>query len=876
MDEDDMDELPEMVELPEDEEPDVIDTPDGGAIVKLDDDQPERSEDFYANLAETMPESELSAMAADYLDLIGKDREARKKRDEQYEEGIRRTGLGDDAPGGAQFEGATRVVHPMLTEACVDFAARAIKDLFPPQGPVKDFIPGDPTIEKLKKAKRKTDFMNWQLTVQATEFRAELEQLLTQVPLGGAQYMKVTWNEARNRPEFLFVAIDDMYLPFSATNFYSAQRKTHVQYLTQLEFTQRVKRGMYRDVDLTPVTLEPDFSAAEKANNKIEGRTETSYNEDGLRTVYEIYVIADIEDDGEALPYIISVDKVTSKVLSIYRNWDDLDEAQEELQWFVEFPFVPWRGAYPIGLPHMVGGISAAATGALRALLDSAHISNSQTMLKLKGGSKGGQSLEIQPTQVMEIEGGLAADDIRKLIMPLPYNQPSPVLFSLLGFLVDAGKGVIRTSMEDIADGNANAPVGTTLAKIEQGMVVFSAIHARMHNSMQKMLGILHRLNAMYLDDEDIKEEIGEQLATREDFEGPLDVVPVSDPNIFSEAQRFAQVQAVAQRAAALPQLYDQRAVEERILETLKIPNAQKLLLPPTTPKEQNAVNENLSASLGRPVVAFPAQDHIAHLKTHLAYMMNPALGMSPLIAPAYLPLMLNHLKEHIALWYVSSVLELAEEVAGEDVTEQMKELKTPEARQAFDRMLAEASLSVTEQAPEVFASLPPVIQQVQQMIQQLQQPGMPQDPRLALEQQKMQLQQQDSQQRAQIEGQKMQANMQMEQVKMQANMQLEQAKMQADVQRDQQRAQLEGQKMQADGLLEQQRMQLEAAKAQIDMQLEQMRQDREDQRKKADLDARMAMNLQDNQTAMQLAAAEIASGERFGVSTGTGINPQP
>ena len=876
MDEDDMDELPEMVELPEDEEPDVIDTPDGGAIVKLDDDQPERSEDFYANLAETMAESELSTMAADYLDLIGKDREARKKRDEQYEEGIRRTGLGDDAPGGAQFEGATRVVHPMLTEACVDFAARAIKELFPPQGPVKDFIPGDPTIEKLKKAKRKTDFMNWQLTVQATEFRAELEQLLTQVPLGGAQYMKVTWNEARNRPEFLFVAIDDMYLPFSATNFYSAQRKTHVQYLTQLEFTQRVKRGMYRDVDLTPVTLEPDFSAAEKANNKIEGRTETSYNEDGLRTVYEIYVIADIEDDGEALPYIISVDKVTSKVLSIYRNWDELDEAQEELQWFVEFPFVPWRGAYPIGLPHMVGGISAAATGALRALLDSAHISNSQTMLKLKGGSKGGQSLEIQPTQVMEIEGGLAADDIRKLIMPLPYNQPSPVLFSLLGFLVDAGKGVIRTSMEDIADGNANAPVGTTLAKIEQGMVVFSAIHARMHNSMQKMLGILHRLNAMYLDDEDIKEEIGEQLATREDFEGPLDVVPVSDPNIFSEAQRFAQVQAVAQRAAALPQLYDQRAVEERILETLKIPNAQKLLLPPTTPKEQNAVNENLSASLGRPVVAFPAQDHIAHLKTHLAYMMNPALGMSPLIAPAYLPLMLNHLKEHIALWYVSSVLELAEEVAGEDVTEQMKELKTPEARQAFDRMLAEASLSVTEQAPEVFASLPPVIQQVQQMIQQLQQPGMPQDPRLALEQQKMQLQQQDSQQRAQIEGQKMQANMQMEQVKMQANMQLEQAKMQADVQRDQQRAQLEGQKMQADGLLEQQRMQLEAAKAQIDMQLEQMRQDREDQRKKADLDARMAMNLQDNQTAMQLAAAEIASGERFGVSTGTGINPQP
>ena len=845
----DEDELPEaeMVELPEDEEGDVVDTEDGGAIVKLGGEEEERSDDFYANLAETMPESELSSMAADYLDLIGKDKEARKKRDEQYEEGLRRTGLGDDAPGGAQFQGATKVVHPMLTEACVDFAARAIKELFPPQGPVKDFIPGDPTVDKLKKAKRKTTFMNWQLTVQSPEFRAELEQLLTQVPLGGAQYMKVTWNEARNRPEFLFVAIDDMYLPFAATNFYSAQRKTHVQYLTQLEYTQRVKRGMYRDVDLTPVTLEPDFSLAEKANNKIEGRNETSYNEDGLRTVYEIYVVADIEEDGEALPYIVSVDKATSKVLAIYRNWDELDEGKEELNWFVEFPFVPWRGAYPIGLPHMVGGISAAATGALRALLDSAHISNSQTMLKLKGGSKGGQSLEIQPTQVMEIEGGLAADDIRKLIMPLPYSPPNPVLFQLLGFLVDAGKSVIRTSMENIADGNPNAPVGTTLANLEQGMVVFSAIHARMHNSMAKMLGILHRLNAMYLEDQDIKEELGEQLATREDFEGPLDVVPVSDPNIFSEAQRFAQVQAVAQRAAALPQLYDQRAVEERILDTLKIPNPDKLLLPPTTPKEQNAVNENATASMGRPIVAFPAQDHIAHLKTHLAYMMNPALGQNSLIAPVYLPIMLNHLKEHIALWYVSSVLELAEEVAGEDITETMKNLKDPEARQAFDRMLAEASQSVTEEANNVFASLPPVIQQVQQIIQQYQQPGMPQDPRIAVEQQKLQAQQQRDQQQLQLEGQKMQGQMQ-----------------------------LEGQKMAAQAQQDQAEAQLEAQKLQIEAQLEQMKQDREDARKKAELDARMAMNMQDNQTAMQLAAAEMASGERFDVSTGTGINPQP
>jgi len=860
MDEDENILTGEIIELPDDEDDSVIDTEDGGAIVRMDDGEGDaRSDDFYANLAETMSESELSEIARTYLDVVGKDKQARKKRDEQYEEGLRRTGLGDDAPGGAQFQGATKVVHPMLTEACVDFSARAIKELFPPQGPVKDFIPGEPSGDKVKKAKRKTDFMNWQLTTQSPEFRAELEQLLTQVPLGGAQYMKVTWNEPRNRPDFLFVAIDDMYLPFAATNFYSAQRKTHVQYLTQLDYQRRVKQGMYRDVDLAPVSMEPEFSKAEKANMKIEGRDESSYNEDGLRTVYEIYVISDIEGD-EALPYIITVDKTTSKVLSIYRNWDELDDAQEELQWFVEFPFVPWRGAYPIGLPHMVGGLSAAATGALRALLDAAHISNSQTMLKLKGGSKGGQSLEIQPTQVMEIEGGMAADDIRKLIMPLPYSPPNPVLFSLLGFLVDAGKGVIRTTMEDIADGNPNAPVGTTLAKLEQGMVVFSAIHARMHNSMAKLLGILHRLNAMYLNDEDIEDEVGEELATRQDFEGPLDVVPVSDPNIFSEAQRFAQVQAVAQRSAALPQLYNQRKVEERILETLKIPNAKDLLNPALEPKEQNAVNENVAATMARPIVAFPEQDHIAHLKTHLAYLMNPALGMNPLIAPTFIPAILNHIKEHIALWYATSVFDLGTEATGEDIGDMLKEIRDPEAKRAFDAMLAEASQTVAAEAANVFASLPPVIAQAQQIMQQLA-PQPPMDPNVQLVQQQMQMQAQRDQQRSAIDAQKLQLTAQDAQQKAQ----MDAAKLQLDAQDAQQKAQMDAAKLQ-----------LDAQQMQARMASDQQRQEAETQRKTAELQVRQAMNTQDNLTALELAQLEVETGERIAVSTGTGINPQP
>jgi hypothetical protein len=853
------DETPEgeMVEL-DTEDSDVEDTDDGGAIVKLEDEEgpPEGESDFYANLAEVLPEQDLSRMATQFLDLISKDKEARKKRDEQYEEGLRRTGLGDDAPGGAQFQGASRAVHPMMTEACVDFSARAIKELWPANGPVKDMVVGGTDEKKVEKAKRKSALMNWQLTVQAQEARAEVEQMLTQLPLGGAQYLKLGWDERRNRPNFLAVMIDDMLLPYAATNFYSAQRKTHVQYITALDYQQRVKSGMYRDVDLTPPSMEPDPSNAEKANNKIEGRTDTSYNEDGLRTVYEVYAITEVGDDEEPSPYIITVDKISGKVLSLYRNWDEEDETREEMTWVVEFPFIPWRGAYPIGLPQMIGGLSAATTGALRALLDSAHINNAPTMLKLKGGSRGGQSLTIQPTQVEEIEGGLNIDDVRKIAMPLPFNPPSPVLFQLLGFLVDAGKGVVRTSMEDLPDSNANAPVGTTLARIEQGMVVFNAIHSRLHDAMGRMLRVLHRLNEMYLDDERLEQQAGEELATRKDFEGPMDVVPVSDPNIFSEAQRYAQVQSVAQRSQMLPQIYNLRKVEERILETLKIPNYEELLNPAVEPVEQNAVNENVAAALGKPVVAFPEQDHIAHLKTHLSFMVNPMLGSGPLFAQTFLPGIINHIKEHVALWYLRTTVELAESVAGVDLDAIGKEEHTKEDKRAYDRMLAEASTVVSEKAGDVFADLPPIVQQAQQMIKQSMPPP-PMDPTQAA-MQAAQLQNQTAQARVQLEGQKAQQDAQIDQAKMQQDAALEQQKLALQ----QQLAEINAQ--------------LAQAKAQHDMEQFTMQQSHEDARKQAELQARVSMNEADNQTAMTLAQMEMMSGEKIAVSTGTGINPQP
>ena len=727
----------EMYEVEDDSK--VRDTEDGGAMVTIDESPTPAESEFYANLAETMPSWKLANLGSELCDILEKDKEARKKRDEQYEEGLRRTGLGDDAPGGASFTGASKVVHPMLTQGCVDFSARVMKELFPPDGPAKDKIIGEVTLEKQEKADRLVKFMNWQMTQQMPEFRSELEQLSTQLPLGGGQYLKITWDQNKKRPVPQFVAIDDVYLPFAATNFYSSERKTHVQYLTRIEYQKRVESGMYMDVDLMASPLPPEESKAETANNKIEGRQTDSYNIDGLRTTYECYIIHDFDDKYGLAPYIISLDKATQNVLSIYRNWEEDDDTKQEMQWMVEFPFVPWRGAYPIGLTHMIGGLSAAATGALRALLDSAHINNFPGLLKLKSGT-GGQTDRVDPTEVKEIEGSFGQDDIRKMLMPMPYNPPSAVLFQLLGFLVDASQNVVRTTFEELADSNANTPVGTTLARIEQGMVVFSAIHARLHDSMGRVLKLLFRLNKTYLTEAEVYDETGELLVKRSDFEGPMNVVPVSDPNIFSEAQRFAQVQAVMQRAEKMPQLYDLRKVEIMFLERLKVPQGKDLLLPAPKPLELNAVNENIAMTMRRPVVAFPEQDHLAHLQVHLDFLTNPMFGNNKAIGPAFIPMMLDHIKEHMVLWYATQVYNEASAAAQVDIGEIQKDATTEE-KQSLDKLLATTSQMVTKQSQEAFGQIPQIIDQAIQMLQQMQPPS-PQDPSVKIAEQQLQNQQ--------------------------------------------------------------------------------------------------------------------------------------
>jgi hypothetical protein len=752
------------VDMDPDAENDVEEHEDGSATVTLDEPDLAQNAEFYANLSEDMTNSDMMMISTQLLEFIERDKEARSLRDKQYEEGLRRTGLGDDAPGGADFQGASKVVHPMLTEACVDFSSRVIKEIFPSSGPVKEFIPGEVTQVKLEKAKRKQKFMNWQLTQQMVEFRPELEQLTTQIPLGGAQYMKMVWDEQRNRPMSIFVPIDDVYLPYSATSFYTAERKTHVQYLTRLEFEKRVGTGMYREISLV-APQEPELTGPAKANNKIEGKEQNSYNEDGMRTVFEIACWLDFEDNFGLAPYLVTIDHTTKEVLAIFRNWDPDDEQQEELVHMIEWPFVPWRGAYPIGLPHMIGSLSAAATGSLRALLDSAHINNFPGMLKLKGGSRGGQTDRIEPTQVTEIEGGVGVDDVRKIAMPVPFNPPNPVLYQLLGFVTEAAKGVVRTTYEQLGNQNPNVPVGTTLAMIEQGMTVFSAIHARLHYAMGMTLKVLHRLNSKHIDDDYIMRVTGEEMCKAKDFLGIMDVIPVSDPNIFSDVQRSAQMQAVVQRAAAMPQLYNLPEVEARFLEGMKIPDFKTLLAKKPEPIELNAVNENLALTLGRPVAAFPMQDHLAHLQVHLDYLKSPIFGMSQLIGPVYIPGVLQHVKEHMAYWYSLYIYEQTSNVAGVPLDTFLGG-KDEHVSAELDRLLAMASQRYMPEIQQSLQGVPAIIQQAQQFLQQFQ-PPKPQDPTQVL--------MAETQRKAQYD----QSKIQLDQARVSRETQLDQIKMQ-------------------------------------------------------------------------------------------------
>lgn len=801
---------------------------------------------FMDNLANILPEDVLNDLANKYLDLIERDTEDRKPRDEQYADGLKRTGIAEPAPGGANFEGASRATHPVLAEAYVDFAASSIKELFPPNGPVRSKIEGKPNRQKMDRATRKTAFMNWQLTNQIRGYRSELEKLLTQLPAGGTQFMKIFWAEDKKRIEAEFIPIDNYILPFNAKNFYDAQRKFHRMELSPLDVDRRVQSGDYRDWSLPPASG-ASFTQTEtsKQNEKIEGKTDESSGDEQSRVVYEGVVLDVVEGDDKAppdrnVPYLVTIDDETRKILAIYRDWKETDPEFMEIEHTIDFNFIPWRGALGIGLPQLIGGLSDALTGSLRALLDSALIANSATALKLKGPPSGNNN-SIEITQATEIDA-LGADDIRKIAMPLPFPGPSPVLFQLMGFLVAAAKGVVSTAQEKIADASNTMPVGTALALIEQGAKVFSAIHARLHDSERRCLEIVHRLNAEHLPERVQYGSDPEDYVTRQDFEGPMDVHPVSDPNIFSEAQRFAQTQAIvqfiAQMAPVAPQVLQMiqlHAVIKRMLEQMKFPDPEEILPDIPVPTPQNPVDEIMSIIGGKPAKAFEGQDHQAHIQVIADFAQNPLLGQSPAIPPTFLANAVNLIQDHIITQWME-LMRLNAQLPQPNA-------ESPQAAEA----LAQSSSVVMKALGVAFGKIPPLMQAAKQQII-ANQPKPPVDPKV------------------QIMAQKAQADAKLGAAKVQSAHQLDSGKLSLETQRHKDEFTLGMQKLQSDAQKLQQDYELAMQKIGV-----QSETDLHDTAVRAHTDIiRTGM---DNRSAETIAAAEISRDEKSHLSDGTSLD---
>lgn len=717
-------------EQPDDE---LAENEDGSVDIPLDElSQPVSSDSFEENLAEILDPSFIDQLGRDYHELIEQDIKAREKRDQQYAEGIKRTGMGKEAPGGADFSGASRAVHPMLTKGCVDFASRAIKELFPSTGPCKTQIVGGQTEDKLDRAERKKQYMNWQATTQIQENRSELEKLLSQVPLGGAQYKRWWYDTELKRPRTEAVFIDNVFTPYGHSDFYTAPRVTHRQRILRQEYDRRIRTGLYLDLKLVEDSYlgASDESESQTATDKVEGVDPDAmhYNEDGLRIIFQTDIQTTLDDNdpllekGASAPYVLHIDASSKKVLGLYRNWKENDERFRKKHWMTEWPFIPWRDGPAVGLAHIIGSMAGAATGALRAIIDAAQIANFPGGLMIDGGKTSGESIQVNATELAKIKppAGSSDPDIRKLVMPFPFSGPSVVLFQTLEWLTQQAEQVVATASEKIADAKGDMPVGTALALIEHGSANFSAIHSRLHAAMKHDLEIQHRLNAEYMDDEETVEDLGEFVAYRKDFQGPMDIIPVSDPNIFSETQRFAQLQAVMQLKAdpQFAQFFKPDQLLARALKLLQVPDVEGIANLPKDAKKLGALEENYAASSAedaRPLKAYEGQDHVAHMKMHIQYATSPMLGANPLIASGLMPKMLQHCKEHLLMLYKQHTKAAIEAMT---VVSQMRDLRLePDQLQLYGASFAEQQIAelLSEMVMPGFGKMQEIVQQISQ-----------------------------------------------------------------------------------------------------------------------------------------------------------------
>jgi len=771
-------------ELAEQEQPleIEIENPDGvtigmdGLEITLEPEN-EKSDDFYANLAEEIDEQTLQSLASDLVEDFDGDIGARKDWIQTYVDGLELLGLKIEERS-EPWEGACGVYHPLLSEALVKFQAETMMSIFPAAGPVKTHVIGKENPEKKAAAERVQEDMNYQLTEVMQEYRPETERLLWGLGLAGNAFKKVYEDEQLGRQVAMYVPAEDMVVPYGASSLESAERVTHVMRKTENELRTLQVSGFYRDIDLgDPVNVLDEVE--KKIAEKLGFRATT----DDRYKILEMHVNLDLEgyehtDDngkptGVALPYIVTIEKGSNNVLSIRRNWEQDDELHQKRQSFVHYGYIPGFGFYCFGLIHLIGAYAKSGTSIIRQLVDAGSLANLPGGFKTRGLRVKGDDTPIAPGEFRDVD--VPSGAMRDNIMPLPYKEPSQVLMSLLNQIVEEGRRFANTADLNLSDMSANAPVGTTLAILERTLKVMSAVQARVHYSLKQELKLLKRIIADNAPDEyNYQPETGTRKAKKSDYKS-TDVIPVSDPNASTMAQKIVQYQAAMQLAQQQPNLFNMPLMYRQMLDILGIKNAQKLVPLPEDMKPKDPVTENQNLLMMKPVKAFQYQDHQAHITVHMSAMQDPKIAMllqnNPM-AQQLQAAMMAHINEHLGFQYRVEIekqlgveLPPTQDLDGEEIN------MDPEVEAKLAPLLAQASERLLQMNKAQVAQ-----QQAQQQAQ---------DPLIQMQQQELQIkqaEQQRKQQKDQTDAQLRQQQLQIEQQRISTQAQLEAAKTQANI----------------------------------------------------------------------------------------------
>ena len=702
------------------------------------------AEDFDANLAEYLDEGYLSSISGDLIDDFGKDQRDRRDWIETYVQGLKLLGLKYEERT-EPWQGACGVFHPMLTESVVRFQAEGIMETFPAAGPVKTSIIGKETKENIEASHRVQTDMNYQLTEVMREYRPEHERLLWSLPITGSAFKKVYYDPNKERQASVFIPAEDIVVPYGASDLDNAERITHVMRKSENEIIMLQEVGFYRDVDLG----EPSNELDDIEKQKAEENGITAIQDDRFR-ILEMHVNLDLkgyehknkqgEMTGIALPYVVTIEKGSMEVLSIRRNWHEDDELHQKRQHFVHYQYIPGFGFYGYGLIHLIGGYAKSATMLIRQLVDAGTLSNLPGGLKSRGLRIKGDDTPIQPGEFRDVD--VPSGSIRDNILPLPYKEPSQVLFALFQNIVEEGRAFASSGDMNVSDMSAQAPVGTTLALLERTLKVMGAVQSRMHFSMKQEFKLLKEIIAEDApSDYEYEPESGDRRAKRSDYE-LVDVIPVSDPNAATMAQKIVQYQAVLQLAQSAPQIYNMPLLHRQMIEVLGVKNANKLVPIEDDELPTDPIQENQNAITGKPLKAFIEQNHAAHIQVHMNAMQDPKIaqiiGQNPQ-AQAIQAAMMAHIQEHVAFEYR---MRIEEEMGIPLPTEDQNKKVDPAFANQLAAMAAEAAQKLFKQHTQ---------EAQQQMAQQ-----QLQDPVVQMQQQELQIKMQElqlKQQKQQIEA---------------------------------------------------------------------------------------------------------------------------